>query len=130
MEDLGENVGVDVATDLVSMFLGELERVSAINQTSADIEEDDWIVKDIVTSRGTRKSMKKVTAGTVKELLRKLRASVPLTKYASLDHNIREYLLYTLICAHAALNKDQPLVVPDFLKRRVLSPGEYEEYGE
>lgn len=120
MEDLGDTQGVDSASHLVTMFLGELERVSAVNATAADIEEDDWVVKDVTTSRGTKKVSKKVTAGTVKELLRKLRASVPLTKYASLDNNIREYLLYTLICAHAHLGRE--LVIPDFLKRRVLGP--------
>lgn len=72
--------------------------------------------------------MKKlVRGGNVKELIRKLRASVPLTKYASLDNNVREYLLYTLIRAQASLGKE--LVVPDFLKRRMLTTDEYEEYG-
>ena len=128
VEDLGETLGVDSAAELVTMFLGELERVSAINATSPDINEDDWEVKDVVTAKGTKKTTKRVTAGTVKELLRKLRATVPLTKYASLDNNIREYLLYTLICAHAHFNKE--LVIPDFLKRRVLPLDEFEEYGE
>ena len=127
VEDLGETWGVESAAELASMFLEELERVSAINQTSADIEEDDWVIKDIVTKSGVKQSAKKVTAGTVKELLRKLRASVPLTKYASLDNNVREYLLYTLMCAHAYFNKE--LIVPDFLKRKIVSSAEYEQYG-
>ncbi len=84
-------------------------------------------MKDVQTGHGTRKVVKKVTGGNVKELLRKLMASVPLTKYASLDNNIREYLLYTLICAHAYLGYE--LVIPEFLKRRVLDTGDYERYG-
>lgn len=57
-----------------------------------------------------------------------MRASVPLTKYAALDENVREYLLYTLINAHATLGKE--LMIPDFLKRRLLSSEEYAEYGK
>ena len=128
VEDLGETWGVESAAGLASMFLGELERVSAINQTSADIDEDDWVIKDVVTKSEVKQSARKVTAGTVKELLRKLRASVPLTKYASLDNNVREYLLYTLMCAHAHFNKE--LIVPDFLKRKIVSPAEFEQHGE
>lgn len=63
----------------------------------------------------------------MKELIRKLRASVPLTKYASLDDHVREYLLYTLIRAQASLGKE--LIVPDFLRRRILTADQYEEHG-
>jgi hypothetical protein len=42
----------------------------------------------------TQQVRKRVKADNVKELLRKIKYSVPITKFLAMDSNVREYLLY------------------------------------
>ena len=47
VETLGEAQGLEAASELIAMFLGEMERVQAVNETAGDIEEDDYDVREV-----------------------------------------------------------------------------------
>lgn len=66
-------------------------------------------------------------ADNVKELLRRIKYSVPITKFLAMDSNVREYLLYCALHVQATLGK--PLVIPEYLAKKELSATEWEEYG-
>lgn len=128
VEDLGDTLGAAAAEEYLGMFLDELVRVSPSREISDDIEVDDFLITEQKGAKGKIKEVRKrINGGTVKELLRKLRTSIPVTKFVALDDNVREYLLYTAILAHGRLNKQ--LTVPDYLKTRTLTQAEYRDYG-
>ena len=63
----------------------------------------------------------------MKEILQKLRTTVPVIRFMHLDDNVREYLLYMAILAHSRLNK--VLTIPDYLRTRPVSSREFMLHG-
>ena len=91
-EMLGKNDGLETAMDYANLMIGELERVCNV---SGDVERDDYeVVRKVMKDGTVREVKKKVSGNNVKELVRKMRFSLPLTKLIATDSSIREYLLY------------------------------------
>ncbi len=97
-ELLADQYGLQVATEFINTLLEEAIRVAPameVNPVSGDIEVDDYLVINKLGRDGTTKQVRKrVKADNVKELLRKIKYSVPITKFLAMDSNVREYLLY------------------------------------
>ena len=73
------------------------------------------------------KELKKAKLGNFKQLLRRLKLSVPLTKLLQLSQEIREYLLYCLIYTHAAYVSQ--LVLLHCICSRDVTTKDYANYG-
>lgn len=77
---------------------------SAQLQISPDLEVDDLVVTSKQLADGTVKHSQKPLRGNLKDVMRALRATVPLSKLMAADRKIREYLLYYAISVASALN--------------------------
>ena len=71
---------------------------------------DDSIVTRRTTGDGQIRETRRPLKGTIKELVRGLRTSIPVSKLVHADKSVREYLLYCAISLVAAMG--QPLQVP------------------
>ena len=71
--------------------------------------------------------LKEIKSGNIKQTVRRLKGTLPLTKILSMQPDLREYLLYCCIHAHAAAGAT--LYLPEFLKRKDVTNADYEEHG-
>ena len=71
---------------------------------SPDLEVDDIVVTSKTMPDGTTRSSQKLLRGTLKDVMRALRATVPLSKLLAADRKIREYLLYYAISVASAMS--------------------------
>ena len=95
---------------------------------SDDIEVDDYEVTSKTDRKGVVTKKKTPYQGTLKSLLRKLRMTLPVTRFLALEDDAREFLLYAIINAH--WKRGGTLVIPDYLKRKSLAADEYQQYGQ
>lgn len=97
-EELADHHGLDSAEVLANILLEEIARVAPAWEVSADIERDDYEVVERELASGKKKQVRRlIKGGNIKELVRKLRLTLPATKFLSIDDAAREYLLYCLI---------------------------------
>ena len=116
-ELLGEEVGLDTAVEYANLMLAELERVCNV---SGDVEVDDYeVVRKMLRDGTVRDVRKKVQGNNVKELVRKMKFSLPLTKLLAVDTSVREYLLYCALHVQALLGKT--IYLPAEVVRRELT---------
>ena len=123
---LGENHGLDAAADYINMMVEEMERVCNI---SGHVGKDDVGITRRVMRDGTIREIKKKLGGNnIKELVRKMRFSMPLTKLLSADSNVREYLLYCALHVQAMLGKI--IYLPAEVLHKELTSEEWSALGD
>ena len=71
-----------------------------------DIERDDIrrVITETAGGQEPKVTKSKLKSGTLKDLVRSLRASISVTKLCDADRAVREYVLYVLLdaCLHAS----------------------------
>ena len=73
-------------------------------QVHHDLEADDYAITRRVAADGSSRETKKKLRGTMKEVIRGLKTTVPLTKLMHADPKVREYLLYCAVSVIAKLH--------------------------
>ena len=73
-------------------------------QVSPDLEVDDLVVTSKIISNGTTRSSQKLLRGMIKDVMRALRATIPLSKLLAADRKIQEYLLYYATSVASAMS--------------------------
>ena len=94
---------VEAYLSLAKEIINAVNQASSALRLSPDIEVDDYEVQQKQHADGSNKETHKKLKGTMKEMIRSLRASVPLMKLMAADPKVREYLLYCAISLSAAM---------------------------
>ena len=96
---------------------------------SGNIERDDFdIVRKTMKDGTVREVKKRLQGNNVKELVRKMRFSIPLTKLLATDTTVREYLLYCALHVQSLLGKT--VYLPAEVVRRELTEEEWANLGD
>ena len=126
VEESAETQGIVAAVELVHSVLSEPAMVTAVGGEvviSDDIDVDDYEVTSKTDRKGVVTKKKVPYQGTLKSLLRRLRMTLPVTRFLALEDDAREFLLYAIINAH--WKRGGTLIIPDYLKRKSLAADEY-----
>ena len=102
LTEVARNQGLNAAKAYLSLVQEFL--ANARLQVSPDLEVDDIVVTSKTMPDGTTRSSQKLLRGTLKDVMRALRATVPLSKLLAADRKIREYLLYYAISVASAMS--------------------------
>ena len=102
LTEVARNQGLNAAKAYLSLVQEFL--ANARIQVSPDLEVDDIVVTSKTMPDGTTRSSQKLLRGTLKDVMRALRATVPLSKLLAADRKIREYLLYYAISVASAMS--------------------------
>ena len=87
-----------------------LNNITTESLVHPDIEVNDTLITKKQMSDGTFRESSKPLRGTIKELVRGLRTTIPVFKLLQADNKVREYLLYCALSLVAAMG--QPIAVP------------------
>ena len=97
-------MGLDVAAAFADLLVGTMEGATLVR--SPDLELDDIeLVRKRRADGSIQQLQKKLRTGTVKDLLRSFKTSVPVTKLIAVDPAVREYLLYVILSLATAMNE-------------------------
>ena len=108
--DIHGTNGEVAAEALFDLAVELCNEVTSEQVVHADIGVDDTVITRRTLPDGTIRETRRPLKGTIKEMVRGLRTSIPIFKLLQADAPVREYLLYCAISLVAALG--QPLSVP------------------
>jgi len=95
--------GETAAEALFDLAVELCNEITSEHVVSADIGVDDAVITRRTMPDGTVRETRRPLKGTIKEMVRGLRTSIPIFKLLQADAPVREYLLYCAISLVAAL---------------------------
>ena len=81
-----------------------LNSITSAKAIHPDIEVDDVLIVKKTMPAGSTQKLAKLLRGTIKELVRGLKATVPVFKLLQADVKVRDYLLYCALSLVAAMD--------------------------
>ena len=85
------------------------------------------MMKKTAADGSTKEIRRKIKGGNVREVLRSMKQSVPISKLMAVDGDIREYLLYCAISLAQMLGKR--ITLPDNLRKKTVTAREWSALG-
>ena len=123
----GVENGLTAAHAVHDLAIEMLNNITTESLVHPDIEVNDTLITKKQMPDGTFRESSKPLRGTIKELVRGLRTTIPVFKLLQADNKVREYLLYCALSLVAAMG--QPIAVPTGTAVREMTLGDWLERG-
>ena len=123
----GVENGLTAVHAVHNLAIEMLNNITTESLVHPDIEVNDTLITKKQMPDGTFRESSKPLRGTIKELVRGLRTTIPVFKLLQADNKVREYLLYCALSLVAAMG--QPIAVPTGTAIREMTLGDWLEHG-